>query len=419
MKTFRQFRRQYTVQTVQTMQTMMATGGNATGGEKTEKPVGSKLKTRPRRAKGEGPVALLAAQKIRAVPNPATSPLAKVSPVPGRLEWQMPPKANHQGENGGENSRTAAAEPAEKSSTVKRKAAKTKLPLADDAAAQPHEEGEGGGGGKKKRKKKAKKESGKGGEKRKRNESEEPGVKSAGPGTEPEARPCKKQMVVPLETAAESGCRKCRLELETGEKTRQSHDERCPRKLRPREAAAVPAAAPAANRSEDAVPPQDTGDLTLAGPPLSVNGIPEHASPSKQVHLAVQMVVKSKADLVEEYKKERAAFIERNKEFRQGLLGGITVEAERMITDLEARDCQQIRSKNEQIVRTARWKEAEAASLGKLPNEINSSLYIPARADELEAARAKGVLVGQVGEFARGFCCCAFFVVVAYFLAGY
>ena len=411
----------------------MATGGNATGGEKTEKRVGSKLmkaSTRSKRAKGEGPVALPAAQKIRAAPNPATSPLAKVSPVPGRLERQMAPKANHRGENGGENSRTAAAEPAEKSSAVKRKAAKTKLPLADDAAAQPHEEGEGGGGGKKKRKKKAKKEgtSGKGGEKRKRDESEseEPGVKSAGPGTEPEARPRgeekrprKKHMVVPLETAAESGCRKCRLELETGEKTRQSHDERCPRKWSPREAAAVPAAAPAANRSEDAVPPQDTGDLTMAGPPLSVNGIPEDASPSKQVHLATQMVVKSMADRVEEYKKERAAFIERNKEFRQGLLEGIAVEAERMITDLEARDCQQIRSKNEQIVRTARWKEAEAASLGKLPNEINSNLYVPARADELEAARAKGVLVGQVGEFARGFCCCAFFVVVAYFLAGY
>ena len=44
--------------------------------------------------------------------------------------------------------------------------------------------------------------------------------------------------VVPLEKAAESGCRKCRLELETGEKTRQSHDERCPRKWRPKEGSA-------------------------------------------------------------------------------------------------------------------------------------------------------------------------------------
>ena len=86
-----------------------------------------------------------------------------------------------------------------------------------------------------------------------------PRQRGAGSGTEPEARahgeekrPRKKHRpanasgdsggralppnyVVPLETAAESGCRKCRLELETGEKTRQSHDERCPRKWRPKE----------------------------------------------------------------------------------------------------------------------------------------------------------------------------------------
>lgn len=37
---------------------------------------------------------------------------------------------------------------------------------------------------------------------------------------------------ISLDVAAKAGCAKCKLELETGEKTRQAHDEECPRKFR-------------------------------------------------------------------------------------------------------------------------------------------------------------------------------------------
>lgn len=182
-----------------------------------------------------------------------------------------------------------------------------------------------------------------------------------------------------------------------------------------------PPPAAAQNSSEDAVLAQDTGGVTLADPPLPVDGIPEDASPSEQVRRAVGMAVTSMAGDVEMYRREvHAPFVKSTQDFCEGLSKGVTGKAERMITDLEARDYGQLRSTNEQIVRAARWKAAKEASLAELPNDINSRLCVPVRADDLEAARAKGVLEGQVGEFARGFCCCAVCVAVALFVvAGY
>lgn len=46
----------------------------------------------------------------------------------------------------------------------------------------------------------------------------------------PAKRPRNGKHAIPLEVAAKSGCSKCKLELKTGEKTRNMHDDNCPRK---------------------------------------------------------------------------------------------------------------------------------------------------------------------------------------------
>ena len=63
-------------------------------------------------------------------------------------------------------------------------------------------------------------------------ESEDESKGEVEPPADPNKRRRDGKHHISLEVAANSGCSKCKLELETGEKNRSSHDEECPRKFR-------------------------------------------------------------------------------------------------------------------------------------------------------------------------------------------